>query len=95
MGTLFLAVLFLFTAVCHFTDSKYGRRDDMEDKVRKRYRKWIGIGYIGLTLVSVGVFITEFIYRVRLSTVKGILCLCVLYAIPVIYILWVNKRFHF
>lgn len=94
MALLFLALLFLFTAICHFTDRKYGRNNDMEDTVRKRYRKWIGVGYLGLVLVSVGVFVAEFIYKMRLDSGKGLLCLCLAYMIPILYMLWINKRFH-
>lgn len=95
MGSLIFALLFLANAVLNFTDSERfrGRDLDLEEEPRKQYRMRVGIAYICLAVVAFCIFIAEFIYRIRLNTSEALICFGIPYLIPVLYILYVNKRF--
>ena len=95
MGSLIFALLFLVNAVLNFTDSeRFGGRDlDLEEELRKQYRMRVGIAYMCIAVVAFCIFIAEFIYRIRLNTSEALICFGIPYLIPVLYLLFVNKRF--
>jgi len=70
-------------------DAKFGRRNDMEEHKRKKYRKYISVAYLSLALITFCIFIAERIYRINLGLFK---C-AIIYMIPILYILYINKRF--
>ena len=89
-ASILFALMFLFYAFCAFTNSKFGRREDLEESLQKKWRIWQGFGFVGLALVSIGVFIVEFIYRIRLELGEALIWFGIPYAIPLLYIFWVN-----
>ena len=95
MGSLIFAVLFLINAVLNFTDSGHlgGRDIDLEEEPRKQYRMRVGIAYASIAAVAFCIFIAEFVYRIRLNTSEALICFGIPYMIPLLYILYVNKRF--
>lgn len=85
-----LTILFIVYAVCHFFDTKLGRPCNMEDKIRKKYRKFVSIAYLLLALITFGIFMAELIYHIKFGFLK---CMAV-YMIPILYMVYINKRFH-
>ena len=95
MGSLIFAIFFMINAVLNYTDSKYfgGREMDLGEDLRKPYRMRVGIAYACIAIVAFCIFIAEFFYRIRLNTSEAMICFGIPYMIPVLYLLYVNKRF--
>lgn len=92
-----LVLLWLVNAILNLTDCKFNMNsaiEAMEDGMRKQYRRRIGLGYIGLMLVAIGIFVAEFVYGVRLGLGLALVYYGIPYMIPAFYIFWVNEDFH-
>lgn len=84
-----LSIFFLVMAICHFLDAKLGRRDDLEDNIRKKYRRYISISYFYLAIATFGIFVVNRLYHFNISYIKMV----IIYAIPILYTVPINKRF--
>ena len=95
MGSLIFALFFLVNAVLNFMDSeRFGGRDiDLEEEPRKQYRMRVGIAYACIAIVAFCIFMAEFFCGIRFNTSEAFICFGIPYMIPLLYILYVNKRF--
>ncbi len=84
-----LSVYFLIMALCNFFDAKFGRRENMEDSVRKKYRRWASLAYLYLSFATAGIFIADTFWRIDVGFVKII----AIYAVPLLYLVFINKKF--
>ena len=84
-----LTIYFVICAICNFVDTKFGRQSNMKDKIRRKYRKHIGVAYLLLALITFNFFVAERIYHIKLELFP---C-AIIYVIPIGYIIYINKRF--
>lgn len=66
----------------------------LSDHIRRQYRRRRGIAYLVICAISLCIFAAETIYKIRLDLRSALICFGIPYALPILYIIWLKKKYN-
>ena len=66
----------------------------LSDHIRRQYRIRRGIAYLVICAISLCIFAAEIIYKIRLDLRSALICFGIPYALPLLYIIWLKKKYN-